>query len=73
MEQPLGKSLIDIADTIAPLAIMKQFWDPDSIINKEASLNMMMKFIEKDKVANDLYNGVFNSDVLRTEREELAM
>jgi len=72
MEQPIGESVIDIVKTIAPLTVMKNFFDPDSVINKEASLNMMMKFIEKDKIANDLYNGTFNSDVLRTEQEELA-
>ena len=72
MDQPIGRSLLDIFWTIAPIAASKKFYDKDSIVNKEASLNMMMSFIEKDEIANNLYNWIFDSRVLKSEQEEIA-
>lgn len=73
MDQWMPKSVIEIFKTLAPIVVASKFLNEDNIINKEATLNFIKHNIEKDKIANDLYNWVFNSAVLRTEAEERAL
>lgn len=58
---------------LLPFKIAGKFFNTPQDINKEASYELFQKSVEHDPVANDLYNGIFNTDVLYTEDEAKVM
>lgn len=56
---------------ILPLKLINKFRAEPDDINKEASYELLNNVIEKDKIANDFYNGKFNRDVLYTKQDAL--
>lgn len=58
---------------LLPLKIAGKFFNTPQDINKEAAYELFQKSVEGDPVANDLYNGIFNTDVLYTEQDAINM
>lgn len=58
---------------LVPFKVAGKFFNTPQDINKEAAYELFQKSVERDPVAQDFYNGVFNADVLYTAQEAMDM